>query len=122
LREAQRGNGRRAANVTATVHRAQGGEVDVAVLDLCDGPGATPTFLRAESSDEAGARLLIVAVTRPREALVVIANIPYLERAGGAVVRRLLMRLRESGEVIDAATVIRATRSRSLSRRESSGA
>jgi hypothetical protein len=102
LRAAQRAPGRRAADVTATVHRAQGAEVDVAIVDLCDGPGAPPTFLRARTASEDGARLLTVAVTRAREALVVVANVPFLERAGGPVVRRLLARLRERGDVVDA--------------------
>jgi superfamily I DNA and/or RNA helicase len=37
-------HGHRRADVVATVHRAQGGEVDVAILDLCDAPGMGLTF------------------------------------------------------------------------------
>jgi superfamily I DNA and/or RNA helicase len=102
----QREQGARTADATATVHRAQGGEVDVAVIDLCDGPGAGVTFLAARTTGDAGARLLNVAVTRAREALVVIANVAYLERRGGPVVRHLLGRLREHGVVVDACDLL----------------
>ncbi len=96
-------SGRRPADLTATVHRAQGGEVDVAVLDLCDAPGAGVTFLRAAGCSEEGGRLLNVSLTRARQTAVVVANVTYLARAGGPVVRRLLDRLRETAVVINAA-------------------
>jgi superfamily I DNA and/or RNA helicase len=103
LKRAQRAAGHLAADLTATVHRGQGGEVDVAVLDLCDAPGASVTFLRAAACEEDGGRLLNVALTRARRAAVVVANVAYLARTGGPVVRRLLDRLRDTAVLVDAA-------------------
>ena len=105
LTRAQQG-ARRRPDLTATVHRAQGSEVAVAVLDLCDAPGGAPTFLRAARGGDEGARLLNVALSRAREAAIVVAHVPYLERVGGAVVRRLLARLRAEGTVVDAAELL----------------
>ena len=106
LTRAQHG-ARRRAELTATVHRAQGSEVAVALMDLCDAPGTAPTFLRAAHGGEEGARLLNVALSRAREAAIVVAHVPYLERSGGAVVRWLLARLRDEGAVIDAAELLK---------------
>ena len=107
LLRVQQGAGGYRAELTATVHRAQGSEVAVALLDLCDAPGAAPTFLRAARGGDEGARLLNVALSRAREAAIVVANVPYLEGAGGVVVRRLLARLREEGTVFDAAELLK---------------
>jgi hypothetical protein len=95
-------SGRRRADLTATVHRSQGGEVDVAILDLCDAPGAGVTFLRANACTQDGGRLLNVALTRARQSAVIVANVAYLARTGGPVVCRLLRRLGESAALIDA--------------------
>ena len=97
-------SGRRPADLTATVHRAQGGEVDVAVLDLCDAPGAGVTFLRAAGCSERGRapaeRFPDAGAPDRRRAS---RTSTYLARAGGPVVRRLLDRLRETAVVINAA-------------------
>jgi hypothetical protein len=104
-----------------TVHRAQGAEADVVVFDLCDAPPARPAALRAASWDSDGARLLCVGLSRAREAVVVVADVAHLQRTGGAVVRHLLERLAEWGEVIDARELVGASRRSASGQRSSAG-
>lgn len=101
----------RSSQLTAnasTVHRAQGGEVDVGILDLSDAPGGFPTFLRDNCASSDGGRLINVAVTRARECLIVLASAAWLSRAGGNVARQFLNRLREDHLVVDARVMIGA--------------
>ena len=63
----------------ATVHRFQGSECDLVVLDVPDSVGARPSrFVQATSRDEDGARLLNVALSRARDSVVLVANFNYL--------------------------------------------
>ena len=109
LQRAQGAPGHCKADITATVHRAQGAEVAVAVVDLCDAPGAAVTFLRAARCSDEGGRLLNVALSRARESAIVVANVAYLERTGGAVVREILTRMKQIGAVVDAVDVVSAS-------------
>lgn len=106
LNEALARAGSSPAHLVSTVHRAQGSEVGVVVLDLADAPGARVTFLRAARAIDAGGRLLNVGITRAREGVIVVAAVDYLERTAGRMTRQLLARLREQGEVIDAAELL----------------
>lgn len=99
--------GRFAADLTATVHAAQGAEAEVVILDLSDCTGAPPTFLKANTLNATGARLLNVGISRTREALIIVANVDYLERTGGSVVRGLLGRLRDMDVIMDARDIDR---------------
>jgi len=59
----------------ATVHRFQGGEREMMIVDLCDSrPLRVPPFLQ----DEDGRRLLNVAISRAREKLVLVADPSWL--------------------------------------------
>lgn len=76
-----------------TVHRFQGEERDLVILDLADSPGASLSrFMRASDPLAAGSRLLTVALSRARSHLVVVANGRFLmeQSPRHAFVRRLL--------------------------------
>lgn len=61
-----------------TVHKAQGREYDVVILDLPEATGVEPSpFMRARDLTDAGARLLNVGVSRAREQLLVVADCAY---------------------------------------------
>jgi hypothetical protein len=82
--------GRHAPSVR-TVHRCQGREASVVVLDLVDAPNATVSrFLQAPNLRSEGGRLLTVAVSRAREHLVVVGDMNHLRNKAGAVVRELI--------------------------------
>lgn len=84
--------------VVSSVHARQGDEADVVILDLTDAAGEPVSqFLGAESMDEDGGRLLTVAASRARECLIVVAHFSFLQRHGGAVVRRFLDELKRNG-------------------------
>jgi hypothetical protein len=96
--------GDRAAGVAATVHRFQGNEKTVMVLDLTDSLGAPlGRFLKAVRLEEDGARLLNVAASRARHHVVLVGNFEYLRAKGPAeaIVRRLVDHFEEHGEALD---------------------
>lgn len=68
----------------ATVHRYQGGERDVIIYDTTESPavgiGLHPWFTGAHGED-AGARLLNVALSRARDRLIIVANVQRLRRS-----------------------------------------
>ena len=66
---------------TSTVHRFQGGERDTILLDTTvAGGGSIGQWFAAQRSEEDGARLLNVAISRARERLVVVADMNRLLR------------------------------------------
>jgi superfamily I DNA and/or RNA helicase len=66
-----------------TVHRCQGREASVVILDLVDAANASSSrFLSASSFRAEGGRLLTVAATRARDHLVVIGDMSHLRGAG----------------------------------------
>ncbi len=92
----------------ATVHRFQGGEVDLVVLDTTLGQGAgSAGWFSAQGVHEEGVRLLNVAISRAREQLYVLADLPRLSAAVAptGAVRRLLDRLVPS-EVVPAVSLV----------------
>lgn len=96
--------GTRAAGVAATVHRFQGNEKDLIVLDLTDSLGAQlGRFLQAARIEEDGARLLNVAASRARHHVVLIGNFEFLRARApkDAIVRRLLDGFEEHGVALD---------------------
>lgn len=69
----------------ATVHRFQGNERDVVILDTVDGPPLPPgTLLNS-------ANLLNVSLSRSRGKLILIADLPYLrDQAAGTMLARVV--------------------------------
>lgn len=88
--------------VVQTVHRFQGGERELIIVDLCDGaPLSPPPFLR----DDEGLRLLNVAMSRARSKLVVAGDRRWLSRgATGSAMAAVA----ECGRVVDAAATTAA--------------
>jgi len=96
---------------TGTVHRFQGNEKDLIILDITDsyGPTYLSRFVKSNSLEEDGAKLINVALSRPRSRLVVFANIPYLEDKlpSGAYLRHVLFDMRNGGKVIPIENIIK---------------
>jgi superfamily I DNA and/or RNA helicase len=78
----------------STVHRFQGQERDVVILDTVDAEPMTPGVLLSERGAHSTAQNLVnVAISRARGKLIVVADVHYFERrAVGSVVTRMVMR------------------------------
>ena len=76
----------------ATVHRFQGHERDVVILDITDAPPLEPGVLLAgRGPQSASANLLNVSLSRARGKLIVIAPLDYVrQRAGGTILAQVL--------------------------------
>lgn len=87
----------------ATIHRFQGREKSVVVLDTVDAPPARSWFLDERRNPDF-ARLLNVALSRSRDILVVVAAPEGLRRTlpPGALLNRVVERVRREGRVVDA--------------------
>ena len=93
----------------ATVHRFQGNERDTMVVEITDSVGCRPSqFVRAADDTEDGARLLNVALSRPRGHIILVANFAYLSEKlpSKAILRRVLRRFQEHGQPLDADSVL----------------
>lgn len=92
----------------ATVHRFQGGERDLIVLDLVDGPPYKIGKLLQGGFPTEAARLLNVACSRAKGKLVVVAHVPYLEQKSSPSdsLRELLDFMGREGRWLDATTVV----------------
>jgi hypothetical protein len=75
----------------ATVHRFQGAEADVVIIDLVDGAPLRPGLLLNDQSPGSAARALVnVSISRARAKLIVIGDLSYFgQQAGGPVVELL---------------------------------
>lgn len=96
--------GDQAAGIAATVHRFQGNEKRVILLDLTDSLGTKlGRFLCATRIQEDGARLLNVATSRARHHIVLVANFEYLRAKAprDGFVRRLVDHFEEHGKALD---------------------
>jgi hypothetical protein len=104
--------GDRAASIAATVHRFQGNEKRVMVLDLTDSNGTKLShFLKATQIEEDGARLLNVAMSRARHQVVLVGNFGFLRvnAPRDGFVRRLLDHFEKDGEVLDISKLLSLT-------------
>jgi hypothetical protein len=102
--------GRDARGWVSTVHRFQGGEQDVVVVDLADSYGASAgPASRAAGRDDPQARLLNVALSRARDQLVVLGDGAFLaDRTPARGTSRTLLRLlRERGTPLPLEEVLR---------------
>jgi predicted nucleic acid-binding Zn-ribbon protein len=93
-----------------TVHRYQGNEKEMMVIDIPDGFGeARPGWwLDAEQPDEDGAKLFNVAISRSQHHLVFVANVDYLDKKlpAHSVVRGMLSHAQVMGRTIDVRDVL----------------
>ncbi len=96
--------GSRAAGIAATVHRFQGNEKQVMVLDLTDSLGARlGRFFKASRIEEDGARLLNVAASRAKHHVVLIGNFEYLctKASHNSFVRRMIDHFLQHGAALE---------------------
>ncbi len=93
-----------------TVHRYQGDEKALMILDIPDSHGEPRAgiFLEADHPDDPGAMLFNVAVSRARDHLIVFVNLAYLDKKlpSHAVLRGILSDMQERGTVIDVLDVL----------------
>ena len=91
-----------AGGFVRSIHRAQGGEQRVIILDLCDAPPRPSAFLD-ERRNVALLQLLCVASSRARSRLIVVAHQAALRAAytfPGALIPRVLDALADVGRVV----------------------
>lgn len=111
LREAVRdqlGKAAPAGLEIATIHRFQGREKSVLLLDTVDAPPGTSWFLH-EGRNPDLPRLINVALSRARHALVLIASVAGLRRTlpADALVNRIVARVAEEGVCVSGADLLR---------------
>ena len=97
----------------ATVHRFQGGESDVVILDLCDAPFQKTASRLTGGDIELASRLLNVAMSRARKHLFILCDVRFVRQLhpGHSPAIRVLTKL----EDMNATTVVAA---KELSARE----
>ena len=90
----------------STIHRFQGREKRLVIIDTVDAPPGRSWFLD-ERRNRDFPRLLNVALSRARERLVIVATVAGLRRTlpPEALLNRLLAHVEQSGSRIDAAPV-----------------
>lgn len=91
----------------ATVHRFQGREKPVVILDLVDSYPLLPGALLKDSSlDSTAARLLNVSISRASRRLYILADCKFFrDRAPTSVVCRLLSAVRETATTVSAVAI-----------------
>jgi hypothetical protein len=87
----------------STIHRFQGRECDVVILDLVDAAPMRPGLLLAGDRAHGGAsHLLNVSLSRARGKLVLVADVDYFERlAPGGIVTAILREACRAGTRVD---------------------
>lgn len=100
----------RGAELAATVHRFQGNERDVIIVDLTDSAGAgLGQFMQAVRLDEDGSRMLNVAISRARHRVVLVGNFAYLRSSApaGGKLKQLLDYFEQFGQPIGSHDLIK---------------
>ena len=104
--------GSRATGIAATVHRFQGNEKKVMIVDLTSSHGVSPGgFLKSTSIEEDGARLINVAISRSRHHVVLVGNFDYLRSKlpENAHTRLLLDQFVKNGTSLDVTKALSLT-------------
>lgn len=96
---------------SGTVHRFQGDEKKVMVMEFPEGAGPARMvgmFLQGEAPSDESARLLNVAISRAQEHLIVVANLTHLDDGlpSGSFLRSALVEMQNQGTVVDARDVL----------------
>jgi superfamily I DNA and/or RNA helicase len=88
----------------STIHRFQGRECDVVIIDLVDAPPMRPGVLLSGGSQSDAANLLNVSISRARGKLIIVADVGYFEHnAPGGVVTAIVRAASEDGVRVDLA-------------------
>jgi AAA domain/PLD-like domain len=111
LRKMLKAHGLDEKNLRASsVHGFQGDERNVFILDLVDSVGERNAgfFLQANHLRHSGAKLFNVALSRAQEAIIIIANLTFLDAKlpGDAILRGLLHDVQGLGRVVDVRDVL----------------
>ncbi len=106
------GDGNTENVMVGTVHRFQGDERRMMILDIPESVGpawSIGLFVQGLSPDQIGARLINVAVSRAQEHLVVFANLTYLDKRlpSTALLRSVLYGMQSHGSMVDAGEVLK---------------
>ena len=87
----------------STIHRFQGRECDVVIIDLVDAAPMRPGVLLAGSLHSDAGNLMNVSLSRARGKLVVVAAVAYFEaHAPSGVVAAILREARQGGAIVAA--------------------
>jgi hypothetical protein len=99
----------------ATIHRFQGREKSVVVLDTVDAPPGVSWFLNEDRNADLP-RLINVALSRARDALVMVGTVAGLRRTlpPDALINRLVATVAEQGRAIGASDLGRSVEPASL--------
>ncbi len=104
------GSGLEKIVAAGTVHRYQGDEKSLMILDIPDSLGEKRVgiFLESDNPDEQGAKLLNVGISRAKDHLVVFANLTYLQDKlpDRALLRDILHTMESSGQIVDVREVL----------------
>lgn len=90
----------------SSVHRFQGKERELIILDLVEGPVRQIRWLGSEDRKTDAGRLINVAITRAKSKLIIVANLGYLDKklSGNSILRRILFSIRNNHPIVDANT------------------
>lgn len=95
---------------SGTVHRYQGDEKELIILDLVDGIGRRMPgpWYQADQPTEEGAKLFNVAISRAKEHLIVVGDLGWLDKRlpARSLLRQWLFQMQELGSVVDARSIL----------------
>ena len=87
-----------------TVHRFQGDQKNVIIYDIPDSHGAFPgKFIKATTIAEDGAKVMNVAMSRPKDILIIFANLDFLNQnlQETSILRKIFVDIQSKGTIID---------------------
>lgn len=99
----------------ATVHGFQGMEEDVIIFDVAEGPlqhnSPSPLINGVELTSQA-AKLINVALTRPKAQLIIVANVDYLKSKldPRSIIIQVLEKVRSKAQIINPEEIIKGYR------------
>ena len=92
-------------NVTCgTVHRFQGDQKNIIIYDIPDSHGEFPgKFIKATTIAEDGAKVMNVAMSRPKDILIIFANLEFLNQnlQETSILRKIIFDIQNKGTIID---------------------
>ena len=123
LAVASRGLDEAGTAAVATIHRFQGSERDMVIVDLIDAPMEKGASKLTGNDQDTAPRLLNVALSRPRGKLLVLVHAAFIRHRHPyrSPARRVLQLLAEQGRIVslDAAILQQAPTSRGMAWRSS---
>jgi hypothetical protein len=110
LRRILKGHRMEKTIAAGTVHRFQGDEKRLIILDVPDtmGEERVGTFLEADNPQDSGASLFNVAISRAQDYLVVFANLTYLQHKlpDRALLRDILNTMQSRGRIVEVQDIL----------------